>query len=134
MSAGAMRGHPLRSGLSMLGIAVGVAAVIMLTSLGEGARRFMVAQFSQFGTNVIAINPGKSETVGIPGAFGGTTQKLTIDDAEALTRLPMVQHVVPLAIGQARVDANDSIPAAELVPRYVRRAEAEALRTSQPYE
>lgn len=106
MSTGAMRGHPLRSGLSMLGIAIGVAAVILLTSLGEGARRFMVAQFSQFGTNVIAINPGKTETIGIPGAFGGTTQKLTIDDAEALTRLPLVEHVVPLAIGQARVEGG----------------------------
>ncbi|MBW2268935.1 MAG: ABC transporter permease [Deltaproteobacteria bacterium] len=106
MSTGAMRGHPLRSGLSMLGIAIGVAAVILLTSLGEGARRFMVAEFSQFGTNVLAINPGKSETVGIPGAFGGTTQKLTIDDAEALTRLPLVEQVVPLAMGQARVEGN----------------------------
>ena len=48
LSSGAMRGHPLRSVLSMLGIAIGVAAVIMLTSLGEGARRYMVTQFSQF--------------------------------------------------------------------------------------
>ena len=52
LSSGAMVGHPLRSILSMLGIAIGVAAVIMLTSLGEGARRYMVAEFSQFGTNV----------------------------------------------------------------------------------
>ena len=106
MSTGAMRGHPLRSALSMLGIAIGVASVILLTSLGEGARRFMVAQFSQFGTNVLAINPGRSETVGIPGAFGGTTQKLTIDDAEALTRLRLVEHVVPMAMGQARVEGG----------------------------
>ena len=53
--------------LSMLGIAIGVAAVVLLTSLGEGARRYIVAQFSQFGTNVLAINPGKIETGGIPG-------------------------------------------------------------------
>ncbi len=106
MSTGAMRGHPLRSALSMLGIAIGVASVILLTSLGEGARRFIVAQFSQFGTNVLAINPGRSETVGIPGAFGGTTQKLTIDDAEALTRLRLVEHVVPMAMGQARVEGG----------------------------
>lgn len=106
MGTGAMRGHPLRSGLSMLGIGIGVAAVILLTSLGEGARRFMVAQFSQFGTNVLAINPGKTQTIGVPGAFGGTTQKLTIEDAEALARLPNVEHVVPLAVGQARVEGN----------------------------
>jgi putative ABC transport system permease protein len=106
LSTGAMRGHPLRSILSMLGIAIGVAAVILLTSLGEGARRYMVEQFSQFGTNVLAINPGKTETSGIPGAFGGTTRTLTIDDAEALTRIPILDKVVPVAIGQARVEGG----------------------------
>jgi putative ABC transport system permease protein len=106
LSSGALRGHPLRSVLSMLGIAIGVAAVIMLTSLGEGARLYMVAQFSQFGTNVLAVNPGKTETHGVPGAFGGTTQKLTIDDSEALSRLPNVDASVPLAFGQARVEGG----------------------------
>jgi putative ABC transport system permease protein len=106
LSSGAMRGHPLRSILSMLGIAIGVAAVIMLTSLGEGARRYMVTEFSQFGTNMIGVNPGKTETTGMPGVFGGTTQKLTIEDAEALGRLPILETVVPLAFGQARVEGN----------------------------
>ena len=106
LSSGAMRGHPLRSGLSMLGIAIGVAAVIMLTSLGEGARRYMVSEFSEFGTNMITVNPGKTETTGMPGAFGGTTQKLTIEDAEALARLPILETVVPVAFGQARVEGN----------------------------
>ncbi len=106
LSSGAMVGHPLRSILSMLGIAIGVAAVIMLTSLGEGARRYMVAEFSQFGTNVLAVNPGKTETHGVPGAFGGTTHKLTIDDAEALQRIPILDAVVPVAMGQARVEGG----------------------------
>jgi putative ABC transport system permease protein len=106
LSSGAMRGHPTRSGLSMLGIGIGVAAVVLLTSLGEGARRYIVAQFSQFGTNVLSINPGKIETGGIPGAFGGTTHKLTIEDSEALSRLAAVQSVVPMAMGQARVEGN----------------------------
>ncbi len=106
LSLGAMRGHPMRSVLSMLGIAIGVAAVVLLTSLGEGARRYIVAQFSQFGTNVLVINPGKVETGGIPGAFGGTTRKLTIEDTVAIGRLPEVQNVVPMAMGQARVEGN----------------------------
>ena len=106
LSSGAMRGHPLRSVLSMLGIAIGVAAVIMLTSLGEGARRYMVSEFSQFGTNIITVNPGKTETTGMPGVFGGTTQKLTIEDSVALTRLPILETVVPVAFGQARVEGN----------------------------
>lgn len=106
LSTGAMTGHPLRSVLSMLGIAIGVGAVIMLTSLGEGARRYLVTEFSQFGTNVISVNPGKTETQGIPGAFGGTTHKLAIDDAEALSRLPILDAVVPMAVGQARVEGG----------------------------
>ena len=100
----AVRSHRLRSALSMLGIAIGVAAVILLTSLGEGARRYIVDQFSQFGTNVLAINPGKAETAGLPGMFGGTTQKLTLDDAEALMRVPGVVDVVPIAFAMARVE------------------------------
>ena len=72
----------------MLGIAIGIAAVILLTSIGEGTRLYMVAQFTQFGTNLIAINPGKSKTLGMPGVLGGTTHKFTIDDAEALRASP----------------------------------------------
>jgi putative ABC transport system permease protein len=106
IALGAVRGHRLRSFLSMLGIAIGIAAVILLTSIGEGTRRYMIAEFTQFGTNVLAVNPGKTETVGIPGVFGGTTRKLTIDDAEALARLPSVDKVVPVAMGQARVEAG----------------------------
>ncbi len=90
----------------MLGIAIGIAAVILLTSIGEGTRRYMLTQFTQFGTNLIAINPGKSETVGVPGALGGSTRKLTIDDAETLARLPGVEEVVPVALGVGRVEAN----------------------------
>ena len=88
LAQGALRAHRLRSFLSMLGIAIGVAAVILLTSIGEGTRVYMVSQFTQFGTNILAINPGKSKTIGIPGVLGGTTRKLTIDDAEALARVP----------------------------------------------
>ncbi|HXV59093.1 MAG TPA: ABC transporter permease, partial [Vicinamibacteria bacterium] len=51
-------GHRLRSALSTLGIAIGIGSVILLTSIGEGTRRYILEQFTQFGTNLIAINPG----------------------------------------------------------------------------
>ncbi len=105
-SLGTLRGHRTRSILSTLGVAIGIAAVILLTSIGEGTRRFMLAEFAQFGTNILEITPGKIETSGTPGIFGGTTQKLSIDDAVAIRRLPHVQALVPLAVGQARVEAN----------------------------
>ena len=104
LGLGSLGGHRLRSTLSMLGIAIGIAAVILLTSIGEGTRRYLLAEFTQFGTNLLAINPGKVETTGIPGIFGGSTHKLTLDDAEALRRLPDVLGVVPVAMGQARVE------------------------------
>ena len=102
----ALRSHRLRSFLSVLGISIGIASVVLLTSIGEGTRRFMVAEFTQFGTNVLQVNPGKIETTGIPGVFGGTTHKLTIDDSESLERVRGVQRVVPIALGQARVEGN----------------------------
>jgi putative ABC transport system permease protein len=107
LAAGSLRAHRLRSFLSMLGIAIGVAAVILLTSIGEGTRVYMLSQFTQFGTNILAINPGKAKTIGIPGVLGGTTRKLTIDDAEALARISGVETVVPVVMGNARVEAGE---------------------------
>jgi putative ABC transport system permease protein len=106
-AARALRGHRLRSALSMLGVAIGVASVILLTSIGEGTRVYALSQFTQFGTNILAVNPGKSKALGVPGVLGGTTHKLTIDDAEALRRLPGVRSVAPFAMGMARVEAGE---------------------------
>lgn len=107
LAGGALLSHRLRSVLSLVGIAIGIAAVILLTSIGEGAKRYIVGQFSQFGTNILAVHPGKTKTVGVPGVMGGTTHHLTIDDAEALARIPGVERVVPAAFGLARVEAGE---------------------------
>jgi putative ABC transport system permease protein len=103
---GALGGQRLRSFLSALGVGIGVTAVILLTSLGEGTRDYIVGQFTQFGTTLIGINPGKVKTLGMPGVLGGTTHKLTIDDAEALRRIPEVEEVVPIAFGPAEVEGG----------------------------
>jgi len=93
--------------LSVLGIAIGIGSVILLTSIGEGTRLYILEQSTQFGTNLVSINPGKAETIGIPGVLGGTTHKLTLEDANALSRLSNVERVVPLTVGQARVEAGE---------------------------
>ena len=98
--------HRLRSLLTMLGILIGIASVILLTSIGEGTRRFVMDEFLQFGTNLLQINPGKTMTSGQPGALAGTVRKLTLDDADALLRVPGVERVVPLALGTADVEAR----------------------------
>ncbi len=103
----AISSHRLRSLLSVLGIAIGIGSVVLLTSIGEGTRRYILEQSTQFGTNLVSINPGKAETVGIPGILGGTTHKLTLDDAAAIARLSNVERVVPIAFGQARVQAGE---------------------------
>ena len=96
-----------RSILSLLGIGLGVAAVVLLTSIGEGTRQFIEGQFTQFGTNLLSIHPGKIKTVGIPGALGGTTHKLSLEDAEALQQVQGIDRIVPLVAGNARVSAED---------------------------
>jgi putative ABC transport system permease protein len=104
LTAEALRAHRMRYGLSALAIAVGVGAVVLMASIGEGMRRFISGQMSQFGTTLISINPGKTETGGVPGSMGGSTRKLTIDDARALSRLPGVELAMPIAYGSAIVE------------------------------
>lgn len=99
----AVSAHRQRSLLTMLGITVGVAAVILLTSIGEGMRKYMLDEFTQFGTNLVAINPGRAETTGMPG-IGGTTHPLTLDDCRALERVRGVAEVVPVNTGTAPVE------------------------------
>ena len=101
---GSVRGHRQRSILTMLGIVIGISSVILLTSIGEGARRFILTEFTQFGTNLISVNPGRIETTGMPGAIGGVTHPLTLADAEALSRIPGIEAVVPTTMGTAGVE------------------------------
>ena len=98
--------HRLRSALTVLGIVIGIASVILLTSLGAGTRAYIATEFAQFGTNLLQINPGRTTTGGMPTPIGSTVRKLTIDDAEAIRRLPGIERVLPLGFGQARVEAG----------------------------
>lgn len=95
--------HRLRTGLTALGIAVGIAAVILLTSIGEGLHRFVIAEFTQFGTNIITVAPGRTRTHGASLGAVNTVRPLSIDDAIALRRAPYVQVSDPLVQGNADV-------------------------------
>ena len=98
--------HRMRAVLTALGIAVGVAAVVLLTSIGEGVRRFVISEFTQFGTNIIGVTPGATQTMGGSVGVFGTTRPLTIDDAEALRRVPYVIDADPVVQGNAEVEGN----------------------------
>jgi putative ABC transport system permease protein len=106
LSTRALTAHRLRSFLTLLGIAVGIAAVILLTSIGEGVHRFVLNEFTQFGTNVIEIAPGKTKASGGPGGLQTTVRLLTLDDARALERVPGIRAVTPIVWGNSEVAAN----------------------------
>jgi putative ABC transport system permease protein len=96
----------LRSILTALGIGIGVAAVVLLTSIGEGLREFMLQEFTQFGTNIVAVNPGVTTTMGAPTGVMNTQRPLSIDDAEALRRVPKVVATIPAVQGSASAEGN----------------------------
>ena len=101
----AATGYPLRTALSVLAMSIGVAAVVVLTALGDGARRYVVGQFSSIGTNLVIVLPGKTGTGGFnpATAITSTPRDLTIDDAAALLRAPAVKRLAPLAVGTSEI-------------------------------
>lgn len=102
----AAAGYPLRTGLSVLAMAIGVAAVVVLTALGDGARRYVVDQFSSLGTNLVIVLPGRSSTGGFNPANAVTTtpRDLTVQDAAALLRAPAVKRLAPLLVGTTEIN------------------------------
>ncbi len=106
LTAASLVAHRLRSFLTLLGIAVGIASVVMLTSIGEGLQRYIVKEFTQFGATLIAINPGKTRTFGISLGVFGSERPLTLDDAAALRKLPRIERVITGITGNAEIKAG----------------------------
>lgn len=106
-SADAARGSPLRTALMALAMAIGVAAVVVLTALGDGARRYVIGQFNALGSNLVIVLPGRTETggLGIGGLSASTPRDLTLQDATALLRAPGVRRIAPLVVGDAEVSS-----------------------------
>src|SRR6185436_13302218 len=107
-ASGGVRGHRLRTALSLLGVAIGVGSVILLTGLGEGARQYVIGEFASLGSNLLIIIPGKTETVGLAPLVSTAPHDLTRQDAEALVlRVPSVRRTAPLVAGTAPVRAGE---------------------------
>mgnify|MGYP001815611394 FL=1 len=102
--AGNIKGSPVRTFLLLLAMSIGVASVVMLSSLGEAARLYVVNQFSALGTHLLIVLPGRSETAGgAPPMLGTTPRDLTLDDADALLRSPYIEDYAPIVVGSAPV-------------------------------
>lgn len=107
----AATGNALRTLLLIVAMAIGVAAVVVLTALGDGARRYVLNQFSSIGSNLVIVLPGRSQTGGFnPGnAITSTPRDLTVDDAQALLRASTVRRVAPLAIGTSEISVGGKL-------------------------
>ncbi|MDH4870896.1 ABC transporter permease [Pseudomonas sp. BN515] len=101
----ALSSQPLRSLLTLLGVAIGIAAVALLTAMGEGMRNRVLDSFAQFGTRVVTVRPGTLPTGGIGGILA-SARPLTIADADALGRLPHAEAVVPIIQGNGDIQAE----------------------------
>ena len=94
--------NKLRSALTILGIVIGVAAVIAMLSIGKGAQQSITNQIESIGTNLVYVSPGSVNEGGVRSA-GGTAGTLTQQDADALVGLPGVVTVVPEVDGRAQL-------------------------------
>ena len=105
---GAIAAHPMRSALTALGVVIGVAAVVMMTSIGLGAQKRVEEALSGLGTNMLVVRPGAPRGSG--GGFvrmgGGWGDSITVDDAEAIRTLDGVRAVSPAVNGSAQLVAN----------------------------
>ena len=105
VSLEAILSNKMRSGLTMLGVIIGVMAVILLVSIGEGAKVYITRELTGLGTNLLIITPGKTTTSGgFHPPSAGTVRKLTYDDALALKRRAwMLSDAVPIVIGTGTI-------------------------------
>lgn len=101
---GSLVAERMRSFLTMLAIAIGIASVVILTGLGAGLQRYLVNQFTQFGTHLIAIMPGKANTTGFSISTIDTRRPLTLGDAESLKTLPGVLAMTPMVSGNVTAE------------------------------
>lgn len=103
---GSLKAHRLRTLLSASGIAIGIAAIVLLTAIGDGVQRFVLSEFTQFGTNIVSITPGKINTHG--GSLGaiGSARLLTIEDALALKQSRYAQYTNASVVGNAEIRAQ----------------------------
>jgi putative ABC transport system permease protein len=110
-AVGAATGNRLRTILLMLAMSIGVAAVVVLTALGDGARRYVVREFSALGTNLVIVLPGRTQTGGFSpmNAITGTPRDLTVDDAMAVRRATAVRRVAPIVVGTSEISSGGRV-------------------------
>jgi putative ABC transport system permease protein len=110
----ALTANKLRSSLTILGVVIGVAAVISLMALGQGTQVTIAQNIESLGTNLLFVSPGASSESGFRGAMGSATT-LTLNDAEALTAAPSVLAVAPQVSTNVQVVAGGTNARAQVM-------------------
>ncbi|MFM8754362.1 MAG: ABC transporter permease, partial [Phenylobacterium sp.] len=122
-AAGAIIAHPLRSGLTSLGVVIGVAAVVMMTSIGLGAQKRVTDTITGLGSNLIIVTPVQPRSGGGVMGGAGSSQSLTDSDTEAILRqVDGVAAVAPAVNGMAQVTsegANWNTSVVGVTPSYL---------------
>lgn len=98
----AILAHKMRSLLSMLGILIGVTAVIAMFALGQGARESITQRLASLGSNLLSVRPGAPRVRGVR-LEAGTVTRLTLDDALAMEQLPSVHRCSPSVYGRGQL-------------------------------
>lgn len=108
-SAQALLRQRVRGLMMLIAMGLGVAAVLILTALGEGARGFVVNEFAAIGKDVLVMLPGRNETTGgLPPLTGDAAREITLEEAHLLPRrVSAIRAVAPLIIGSARVSRDE---------------------------
>ena len=109
MALGNLLANRLRTLLTLFAVSLGTGSVIILTGVGDGARNYVIEQFSSLGTNLVIVLPGRSETAGAkPSTFlGETPRDLTIADAVSLEKIRQVRRVAPIIVGEIPVSFKE---------------------------
>ncbi len=96
--------NKIRTVLTLLGIIIGVLSIILLVSIGQGAKKYVYDELSELGSNLLLVTPGKIETTGGAPIVTDTIHKLTYGDTKAIKRrTTVVKDVAPLVIGSGKI-------------------------------
>jgi putative ABC transport system permease protein len=98
----AIGANKVRSGLTVLGIVIGIASVIALTSIGQGSQASITSQIESAGSNLLTVSPGFTSSGGVRGAYGGA-KTLLVTDAEAVSQLDNVKAIAPQVTGRYQI-------------------------------
>ena len=125
----ALMANKVRSGLSVLGILIGVAAVIAMLAVGTGAQQSMEKQLASLGTNLLILMPGSVAVGGVQQGVGGTS-RILLQDVDAVAKVPMVKRTAPEISGRVQVtygDKNWNTSLTGTTPNYAEMRAAEPI-------